>query len=369
MPTITKIVITGGPCAGKTTALASIQTAFSRLGYKVITVPEPATELISNGVTPWECSSAEEYQRCQMEVQLVRERAFERAARGMDEEKVLIACDRGMLDNKCYMTPDEFDRVVADLGCNEIALRDSYDAVFHLVSVAKGAEEHYGTASNVARYESLDEAAALDDCFIEGWTGHPYLRVIDNSTDFEGKIERLIAEIAYFLGETAPYSFERKYLIGYPDLMRLEAQRACERIEIIQHYLRSSEPDREVRIRSRGEKGHHSYSLTEKQVTGTKKRLVRRQHLTRREYQTLLAQADPERRAIEKTRYCLMYQGQYFDLDVYPCWDDQAILKIELSGEDVPVTFPPDLHVLREVTDEPQYRNAVIASKPCGATH
>ena len=66
MPAVTKIVITGGPCAGKTTALASIQTAFSRLGYKVVTVPEPATEFISNGVTPWECSSAEEYQWCQM---------------------------------------------------------------------------------------------------------------------------------------------------------------------------------------------------------------------------------------------------------------------------------------------------------------
>ena len=192
MPDITKIVITGGPCAGKTTALTSIQTAFSRLGYKVVTVPEPATEFISNGVTPWECSSAEEYQWGQMRVQLTRERAFERAVAGMDEEKVLIVCDRGMLDNRCYMTEEEFQRVIAALGANEIELRDSYDAVFHLVSVAKGAEDYYGTESNGARYESLEEAAALDDRFIESWTGHPYLRVIDNSTDFEGKIKRLI---------------------------------------------------------------------------------------------------------------------------------------------------------------------------------
>ena len=125
MPSITKIAVTGGPCAGKTTALASIQTAFSRLGYKVITVPEPATELISNGVTPWECSSAEEYQWCQMKVQITTEHAFERAARGMDDEKILIVCDRGMLDNKYYMTADEFQRVIAVLGYTEAQLRDS----------------------------------------------------------------------------------------------------------------------------------------------------------------------------------------------------------------------------------------------------
>ncbi|MBO7673842.1 MAG: ATP-binding protein [Atopobiaceae bacterium] len=202
MPVITKIAITGGPCAGKTSALASIRTQFSKLGYKVITLPEPATELIGNGVTPWECSSAEEYQRCQMEIQLVREDMYLRAAQGMREDRILIVCDRGMLDNKCYMSADEFDRVIADLGYTEDELCRRYDAVFHLVSAAKGAEEYYGTASNGVRYESLEEAAALDDRFIEAWSCHPYLRTIGNETDFGDKLRRLDREIASFLGET-----------------------------------------------------------------------------------------------------------------------------------------------------------------------
>ena len=368
MPAITKIVITGGPCAGKTTALASIQTAFSRLGYKVITVPEPATEFISNGVTPWECSSAEEYQWCQMKVQLVRERAFERAARGMADDKILIVCDRGMLDNRCYMTEEEFQRVIADLGSNEVELRDSYDAVFHLVSVAKGAEEFYGTESNGARYESLEEAAELDDHFIESWTGHPHLRVIDNSTDFEGKMKRLIAEISYFLGETAPYEIERKFLISYPNIAWLESLPNCERIDITQFYL-SSEENHELRIRKRGSKEWNSFYLTEKLLDGTRKHLLRRQRLSLREYENLLAQKDPNRREIKKTRYCLTYEGQYFEIDVYPCWDDQAIIQIELSSEDTPIVFPPEIEVLREVTGDPLYRNTTIASMPQGAVH
>jgi nucleoside-triphosphatase THEP1 len=35
-PSIHKIVITGGPCAGKTTALSWIQNAFSQRGYAVL---------------------------------------------------------------------------------------------------------------------------------------------------------------------------------------------------------------------------------------------------------------------------------------------------------------------------------------------
>ena len=303
-----------------------------------------------------------------MRVQLTRERAFERAVAGMDEEKVLIVCDRGMLDNRCYMTEEEFQRVIADLGANEIELRDSYDAVFHLVSVAKGAEDYYGTESNGARYESLEEAAALDDRFIESWTGHPYLRVIDNSTDFEGKMKRLINEISCFLGELAAYEIERKFIIEYPDIAWLESLPTCERVDIVQHYLRS-EPDRELRIRKRGTREWNTFYLTEKQIDGTRKHLIRRQRISLQEYENLLSQVDPSCREIKKTRYCLTYEGQYFEIDVYPCWDDQAIIQIELSGEDSPIVFPPQVKVLREVTGDPNYRNAVIATKPLGATH
>ena len=49
---ITKIVITGGPCAGKTTGMGWIQNAFSSRGYRVLFVPETATKLITGGVAP-----------------------------------------------------------------------------------------------------------------------------------------------------------------------------------------------------------------------------------------------------------------------------------------------------------------------------
>ena len=46
---ITRILLTGGPCAGKTTALAAISQDLTQLGYKVLTVPEAATLIMKGG--------------------------------------------------------------------------------------------------------------------------------------------------------------------------------------------------------------------------------------------------------------------------------------------------------------------------------
>ena len=90
------------------------------------------------------------------------------------------------------------------------------------------------------------------------WVGHRHLRVIDNSTDFEGKMRRLETEIAAFLQEDHPYEMERKFLIEYPDLSWLEKNPLCRKIEIEQVYLKSA-PEEEIRIRKRGENGHYIY--------------------------------------------------------------------------------------------------------------
>ena len=184
---LTKIVITGGPCAGKSTAMSWIQNAFTQMGYTVLFIPETATELIAGGVSPWTCGTNSDFQKCQFRLQLEKEKVFEQAAESMDVSKVLIVCDRGAIDNKAYMDDAEYAQILEYLGTNEITLRDNYDAVFHLVTAAKGAEEFYTTANNTARTETASEAAAVDDKLIAAWTGHPHLRVIDNSTNFEDK--------------------------------------------------------------------------------------------------------------------------------------------------------------------------------------
>lgn len=357
---ITKIVITGGPCAGKTTAMSWIQNAFTQMGYQVLFVPETATELITGGVAPWTCSSNGEFQKCQLKLQLEKEKIFVQAARTMDCNKVLIVCDRGALDNKAYMNAAEFAAALDFLGTNEIDLRDNYDAVFHLVTAAKGAVEFYTTANNEARTETPEQAAELDDKLIASWTGHPHLRVIDNTTDFEEKMKRLISEISGFLGEPEPYEIERKFLIEYPDLKWLETLPSCRKIEIIQTYLKA-DPDDEVRVRQRGSNGNYVYYLTKKRKISDVKRVEIERRLSEKEYLQLLMDADTTRHQIRKDRYCLTYENQYFEIDIYPFWKDKAIVEIELSEETQPIYFPKEIKVIKEVTDDESYKNASLA--------
>ena len=357
---ISKIVITGGPCAGKTTGMSWIQNAFTERGYTVLFIPEIATELISGGVAPWTCGSNGEYQKCQLKLQMEKEKVFEYAARTMDSEKILIVCDRGALDNKAYMTDAEFAVAANYVGANEVELRDGYDAVFHLVTAAKGAQKFYTTANNTARTETPEEAAALDDKLIAAWTGHPHLRIIDNAEGFEEKMKCLIKEIALFLGEPEPYEIERKYLIEYPEISALEALPNCEKVEIIQTYLQADHDD-EVRIRQRGSRGNYIYFETRKKTISGLKRIEIERRLTKDEYLERLMDAEPTRRAVRKDRYCLADGNQYFDIDIYPFWNDQAILEIELSDPEEEIRFPKMLKVIREVTEDEAYKNASLA--------
>ena len=357
---ITKIVITGGPCAGKSTAMSRLQDFFEQLGYAVLFIHETATELISGGVAPWTCGTNIDYQKVQLKLQLEKEKAFEEAAGTMKKEKILIVCDRGALDNKAYMPAQVFLSVLDEIGTNEVELRDNYDAVFHLVTAAKGAEEYYTTANNASRTETPEQAAALDDKIINAWTGHPHFRVIDNSSDFDNKIKRLIAEIASFLGEPEPLEIERKFLIEYPDIEWLESVESCEKIEIIQTYIKSDSGD-EVRVRQRGVDGNYIYFQTTKRKITDIKRVETERRLSQKEYLRLLMEADTSRRQIRKTRYCLTYKNQYFEIDVYPFWDDKAIMEIELRDENTPIEFPERISIIKEVTDDEAYKNAQLA--------
>ena len=355
---ITKIVITGGPCAGKTTGMSWIQNAFTELGYHVIFVPECATELINAGISGKTCKNVVSFQNALMKLQIEREKIYEEAAKSIKADKILIVCDRGIMDSKAYLSSLEFATVLNDINKNEISLRDNYDAVFHLVTAANGASEFYTLENNKARTETIKEAIEADNKLIEAWTGHPHLRIIDNSTNFEDKMRNLIKEISVFLGEPEPYEIERKFLIEYPDISWLNKN--CKKIEIIQTYLNSKKND-EIRVRQRGSNGNYIYTKTIKRNINNLKRIEIEKRLTKDEYLNLLMNADTTKHPIRKTRYCLVYKNQYLEIDIYPFWDDKAIVEIELNDENQEIEIPKQLEVIKEVTNDNKYKNSELA--------
>ena len=77
---ITKIVLTGGPCAGKSSAMSRIQEEFTSRGYAVLFIPETASELILGGANPTTCGSVANFQKQLLKLQLEKERIFEETA-------------------------------------------------------------------------------------------------------------------------------------------------------------------------------------------------------------------------------------------------------------------------------------------------
>ena len=182
MKEIKRIVLTGGPCAGKTTALVRVIEHFSGLGYKVFTIPEVPTMFTQAGMNYLTDNPDFFYEgeKATLEIQLALEDKFMKMAQACKAPAVIV-CDRGTMDISAYMKPDTWQEITKAVGTSTPQLRGRYDAVLHLVSAADGAEQFYTTSNNASRNESADEeglriARMLDKKVIEAWTGHPHLR-------------------------------------------------------------------------------------------------------------------------------------------------------------------------------------------------
>ena len=152
---------------------------------------------------------------------------------------------------------------------------------------------------------------------------------------------------------------ERKFLIAMPDLNWLSS--VAEATEITQTYLRSTPLFSTNRIRKRGRDGRYTYTHTRKRRITDVTRVEIEKEISEQEYLDLLKEADPSRHTIEKTRYCLDYEGQTFEIDIFPFWTTQAYLELEMRSEDQEIRFPPQIRILREVSSDSRYHNAELA--------
>ncbi len=354
-------VLTGGPCAGKTTGLSTMEQELQNRGYYVLIVPETATELISTGIRPFNNSlDLLPFQYVVFEKQIHKEELYRKVAQMIPAEKVIIIHDRGIIDNKSYITNKQFQEILSHFSFNEVEARDRYDAVFHLVTAANGAEEFYTLANNVSRTETPEEARKLDELGISNWTGHPHFRIINNSTDFERKMERLMCEVYSALGDPTPIEIERKYLIKKPDINTLAKYVSITVIDIVQTYLKST-GNIERRVRQRGQNGNFSYYLTEKREIDSLKRAESERKVSEKDYIHYLSEIDTTLHPIIKKRICFAYKSQYFELDVFDFSKDLALMEIELTNVNSSVELPNFIDIIKEVTDDPKYRNHQIA--------
>eukprot|EP00796_Vickermania_ingenoplastis_P002247 gene2247-1407_t len=291
---ILRVVITGGPCSGKSTCTSFFKAELERLGYQVFCLPEVATMLMTAGARLWltleeekaeriemaeksekerlredYCRSAlrvlpptpptapredlpsglkrpvtaaaaslsgatsrrmpaafssglsssnteadnrselkELLQRRVLQNMLVHEDTFMEFAQGFNRPAVLLM-DRGTLDGSAYCTRSDWESILANTNYAEEELVEArYDAVLHFVTAADGAEKFYTLINNGTRHETREEAVEQDGMTRRAWRSFPLVMVIDNSTDFQLKLERAMQQLRQIL---PPTSLEERY--------------------------------------------------------------------------------------------------------------------------------------------------------------
>lgn len=193
--TIPKIVLTGGPCAGKSTILNHIQESYPG---QVETVPEAANMLIGGGF-PLPSESLPYSERWQMTLQdplFTLQQSLEANHHEIAERtnKQLLVCDRGLLDQAAYFrggVAEYLERYnVSDIG----EILDRYGMIIHMASVALLGESAYQQASSAQERveDTVEQVREVELRTLEAWSLHPNHVVIEPHDDFQAKVRSVL---------------------------------------------------------------------------------------------------------------------------------------------------------------------------------
>lgn len=180
-----RIVLTGGPGGGKTTAADLFRR---EIGERVVIVPEAGT-LVFGGGFPRSKNRA---------AIIAAQRAIYHVQRNLEDvQSVLfpgriLLCDRGTVDGAAYWPgdPHEFFYALDTTIETELA---RYDAVIFFESAAVGGMSIEG--GNPVRNESLNEAVALDTKLRKLWSRHPHFTLVPHNPSFFKKISFGLASL------------------------------------------------------------------------------------------------------------------------------------------------------------------------------
>eukprot|EP00397_Hematodinium_sp_SG-2012_P017241 GEMP01017622.1.p1 GENE.GEMP01017622.1~~GEMP01017622.1.p1 ORF type:complete len:486 (+),score=118.54 GEMP01017622.1:44-1459(+) len=342
---IKRILLTGGPCAGKTTALATVSDSLEGFGITVFCVPEASSMLFSSGY-PYPTHQGPKaqfvWESIKLNLQKNLEDTFYQAARDSGKPAVIL-CDRGMADTKAYLQlSDDWAELLEKNRWTEEELYARYDAVVHLVTAAIGAEDFYSGENNVARREDVEEARALENRLREAWMGHPHvLHLTNEGVCFEDKMHKVVGFIQSQMNVNTEKNVGhlKQVFILEGTLPPLDDARVY---NITSHWLKGYENGDDKVLRKRSKDGVSTYILCSRKfasgavINGRKssRGTYLQRRLSRQVYKEMLNQADPEYAPLNRKRYCFLdtFAGKetLFNLDQL----EQGTLRLHIDHVD-----------------------------------
>jgi len=177
--TLRRVVLTGGPGAGKTATLGIVRRY---LCAHVAVLPESASILFSGGFP----RRPDDGTRRAAQRAIYRVQAELEGLPEFTDNLAVALCDRGTVDGLAYW-PDSPDAFWSDLGTTHAREFARYDSVIHLRTPRAAWYQITGV-----RTEAAEEALRLDACIERAWASHPNRHIIDAERDFLSKVQRVL---------------------------------------------------------------------------------------------------------------------------------------------------------------------------------
>lgn len=367
---ITRIVITGGPCAGKTTCMSTIVEWLTKQGYFPLVIDEVSTRLQNSGIRPISgYLSINEFEKALLQTQINDEEIFGSVGREIARtsgKKPVIIQDRGILDIAAYIGIKELQALLKEKGRLLNTELQKYDAFIHLVTAANGAVHAYTTENNNARTETVEQARNIDDKIYHAYVTNsdkPLFR-IGNNGNFENKKLSTLNAINSVLGLPLISEIQKKFLVSLNGMKQIISQYGGTKLFIQQTYLDGTSSNYEQRLRFTSYQGSKLYALSETKHLKNGERVKTERMLDENEYISLKSHSSFNYKTIEKVRWCINTNNLYLELDhfINP-FIPYAIMEIKALGNQAlpDISFLPG--IIKELTSHPLFLNKEIAKK------
>lgn len=180
-PAMKRIVLTGGPGAGKTVISTRLVAQFSD---RFVLVPEAATQVYDLLQTRWDKLTLDGRRDVQRQIYRLQIEQEGRIARDHPDQILLL--DRGTIDGAAYW-PDGPDEYWRDLGTTIETELKRYDRVIWLESSA-ALGLYDGDQSNICRFEDAAAAVESGKLLLRLWAGHANLKHVGAFSNLDDKI-------------------------------------------------------------------------------------------------------------------------------------------------------------------------------------
>ena len=290
-----------------------------------------------------------------------------------EEGDSIIFTDRGYLDNFAYCTEKVRDIILAETGWTlDLLSNHAYDAVFHLVTAADGAEHAYTTANNAARTETAETARWQDKITQKAWITHSNHVIIDNSGDgFDSKMNRLYNAVAPMVGLAAAPHFVKKFLLEptfNPEECipkDIETTVHSEKID----YLVSEDAKvlKWVKERHNFDTGTYSWTFMERHLSvAHEERMELKRKITERMWLNELSRKDPNRETLQKKYHTFIDENVVFMIEQYEMNGEPInVLRVYTDTEDLKArTLTPSyIKCVKDISEDSTYFQCNLAMK------